>query len=129
MAASTQTATGDGLESAPSRINSLEAIKAWKETLTTKMDLLVIEINVIKQEFDKVRCRISEVEDRVSTVKMQVRALQEKAVDTEGRLRRNNVRIFGLPELVEGTKPVEFAEQLLITVLKLIDMSPTFVVE
>lgn len=50
-------------------------------------------------------------------------------MDTEGCLRRNNVPIIGLPERVKGIKPIEFTEQLLITVLKLRDMAPTFVVE
>lgn len=72
------------------------------------------------------------MEDRVSIVKdivradkdlhalkAQVRALQEKAVDTEGRLRRNNVQIIGLPERVEGTKPTAFSEPLLISALEL----------
>lgn len=74
MAASTQTATGDGLRNPNSSKDILAAIKACKETFTTKMELLATEIIEIKQEFDKVRSRISEVEDRVSTVEDVVRS-------------------------------------------------------
>lgn len=58
-----------------------------------------------------------------------MKALQEKSVDTENRLRRNNIRIIGLPEKTEGNKPAEFAETVLISLLDLPAMPPTFVVE
>lgn len=51
------------------------------------------------------------VEDTVRTdstdlhaLQLQVRALQEKAIYTENRLRRNNVQILGLPECAEGPR-------------------------
>lgn len=53
----------------------------------------------------------------------------EQAIDTENRLRRNNIRILGLPKRAEGNKPSEFAGQCLSTILDLGDLPPTFVVE
>ena len=55
--------------------------------------------------------------------------MQDRAIDTESRLRRNNVRILGLPERVEGDNPITFSEKLLTEVLKLTEVSSTFVVE
>lgn len=62
-------------------------------------------------------------------LQLQVKALQEKSVDTENRLRRNNIRIIGLSERAEGSRPAEFAETFLISLLDLPAMPPTFVVE
>lgn len=38
-------------------------------------------------------------------MQLQVRWLQEWAIDTENHLRLNNIRTLGLPERAEGTKP------------------------
>lgn len=62
-------------------------------------------------------------------MRKQISALQDRATDTESRLRRNNIQIIGLPERMEGDKPVEFSQKLLINVLGFTDMSATFVVK
>lgn len=51
----------------------------------------------------------------LQAVQLQVRALQDCAIDTENRLRCNNIHVLGLPERAEGSKPMEFAENILIT--------------
>lgn len=141
MAANSQAEPGAAV--APTGAEILAAITACKETLTTKIDFLTIDVGLIHQDMDKFRSRIAEVEDRVSTVEdtvradsrevralqLQVKALQERAIDTENHLRRNNIRILGLPERAEGPRPAEFTEQLLSTLFSLGDMPPTFVVE
>ncbi|KAI4905219.1 hypothetical protein NFI96_008937 [Prochilodus magdalenae] len=77
--------------------------------------------------------RITETEQRVSETETwsmeaneallealkQQRALQEKLTDQEGRSRRNNIRIFGLPEDAEGSSMLLFVETLLRTELSL----------
>lgn len=52
----------------------------------------------------------------------------DPAIDTENCLKMN-IHILGLPKRAEWTKPTEFAEQLLITILGLDSVPPTFVVE
>lgn len=77
---------------------------------------------------------VSELEEIVHTdsrdlpalLLIQVKALQEKAIDTENRLRRNNICIRGLPERAESSRPAEFAEQMLTKLLDLNNMPPTF---
>lgn len=49
--------------------------------------------------------------------------------DAENRSRRNNVRILGLPERAEGSKPELFAEQLIREVLSPVALSPCFIIE
>lgn len=60
---------------------------------------------------------------------LPVKALQEIAIDTENRLRRNNIRILRFPEKAEGSRPAEFAETLLTKLFDFTDIPPTFVVE
>lgn len=105
----------------------LAATVASKTSLMAKIDYVAIDVGLIPQDLDKFRARISEVEDRVSgvedlirsdhrdhrTLQLQVRALQERAIDTENRLRRNNIRILGLPKQEEGSRPTVFTEKLL----------------
>ncbi|KAK7117362.1 hypothetical protein R3I94_013542 [Phoxinus phoxinus] len=43
--------------------------------------------------------------------------LQTKLVDLEGRSRRNNIRIVGLPENIEGAHPTAFFSQVLVEVI------------
>ena len=45
--------------------------------------------------------------------------MQEKITDLEGRLRRNNIRIFGLPEDTEGSSATIYLEQFLKAELEL----------
>lgn len=107
------------------------------------MDLIASDVSRIRQDLDGFKTRISEVENRVSTLKdstksdskeiralqLRVRRLQEKAIDTENHPRGNNIRILGLPERAEGTISTEFTEQLLTSVLDLGNVPSTFVVE
>ncbi|KAJ8375565.1 hypothetical protein SKAU_G00061450 [Synaphobranchus kaupii] len=45
------------------------------------------------------------------------RALQDKLTDLEGRSRRNNIRIYGVPESAEGTSMHHYVEDLIKTEL------------
>ena len=70
--------------------------------------------------------RIAEVEEwkmeastALSEMMGQTRRMQEKITDLEGRSRRNNIRIFGLPEDTEGSSAAIYLEQLLKAELEL----------
>lgn len=83
------------------------------------------EVSLIRQDIQKIRerttaaeSRISELEDKLPTLIRDsqsttrlARATDTRAEDFENRLRRNNVRIVGLPEKVEGRDPTQFIEQ------------------
>lgn len=57
------------------------------------------------------------VKDTLTQLLTNQRALQEKVTDLEGRSRRNNIRIYGIPEDAEGTSAVTFIENFIKTEL------------
>lgn len=57
------------------------------------------------------------VKDTLTQLLTNQRALQEKVTDLEGRSRRNNIRIYGVPEDAEGTSAVTFIENFIKTEL------------
>jgi len=81
----------------------------------------------IKEELKKTNRRIGEVKDRVEEAESRLltmeRALrtvlkvqsqqQEKLLDQEGRARRENIRLYNVPEGEEGNSMLDFVEKLL----------------
>lgn len=53
------------------------------------------------------------VKDTLTQLLRNQRSLQEKVSDLEGRSRRNNIRIYGVPEDAEGTSAATFIENLI----------------
>lgn len=68
MAASSQASSIPSVEDSPSGVVILAAIKECKETLTEKIGSMSTDISLIRQDMDKFRSRVSEVEARVSTL-------------------------------------------------------------
>lgn len=62
---------------------------------------------------------LSSLQATVKTLKEEVKHLQTKCEDLEGRSRRNNIRLIGVPEGAETPDPREFTSQLLQDLLKL----------
>ncbi|KAK1896470.1 LINE-1 retrotransposable element ORF1 protein [Dissostichus eleginoides] len=60
-----------------------------------------------------------EVKDALCKSLKQQQMLQDKLTDIEGRSRRNNIRIFGIPEDKEGDSAPKYLHQLLTTELSL----------
>lgn len=63
--------------------------------------------------------RITELEATVSGLSARVKHLDDRCEDLEGRSRRNNIRLVGVPEGLEGPRPTEFVAQLLKETLRL----------
>lgn len=61
--------------------------------------------------------RIQALEDRCAALAESNRKLIAKMSDLEGRSRRNNIRIVGLPECIEGPRPTKFFSELLVELL------------
>ena len=59
------------------------------------------------------------LENKLQILTKQVTSLTEKCEDLEGRSRRNNLRIIGLSEGIEGTRPTDFIADLLEDALQL----------
>lgn len=61
--------------------------------------------------------RLQTLEEKCAALAESNKRLMVKAADLEGRSRRNNIRIIGLPESIEGPRPSKFFADLLVEVL------------
>lgn len=100
------------------QVNSqlLSVITTCNTSLTGKMWRIWMDIGLLQQDMQniiervtKTESRISTLEDnlspfpsRVSAAEKQISSWCQKADNLENRLRRNNVKIVGLPERAEG---------------------------
>ncbi|XP_013856079.1 cingulin-like protein 1 [Austrofundulus limnaeus] len=103
-----------------------ELKKEMKEEITNlrqEMDRRLVEsdreLQAQQRSISEAQTRVAEVEEwktdaneMLTKMAEQTQRMQEKLTDLEGRSRRNNIRIFGLPEDVEGRSTVAFLEQL-----------------
>lgn len=53
---------------------------------------------------------VAPVSDKIAAYEKQMLICQQKADNLENRMRRNNVRIVGMPEMAEGQDPCGFVE-------------------
>lgn len=121
----------------------MAAIALCQTALTNKIEAVQLDVSLIRQDFDKLRARVSDAEQRVRltedtvtehtasicTLQMKVRALEYKVDNAENRNRRNNLHIVGMPEGAEGKNPTVFVEELLRGLLPAAQFSPYFTVE
>uniref|UniRef100_W5N444 L1 transposable element RRM domain-containing protein n=1 Tax=Lepisosteus oculatus TaxID=7918 RepID=W5N444_LEPOC len=78
-----------------------------------------LELSNVNKRLDKAEGRTEEVETRVLRTETVIKkllqrqvTLETKLTDQEGRLRRENIRIYGIPEESEGCCMVTFLENL-----------------
>ncbi|KAJ1119328.1 hypothetical protein NDU88_007514 [Pleurodeles waltl] len=104
--------------------------------------MITTDINIMKDDQAKLSDRLKQTESTVADIllthndnkngiaklQQQTEALQERIEDAEGRLRRNNIRIIGLPEGKEGKDPTRYIETWLQSIAK-DKLSIHFVVE
>lgn len=121
----------------------MEAIHTSNAALTGKMDEIKNDIGLIRHDMQSMRDRMAEVENRISiledavnpmpkqilSVEKQIATWQQKTDDFENRMRRNNLRIVGLPEKAEGFNPGDFIEKWLKNVFSDMEFSSAFAVE
>ena len=102
----------------------LEAIKTTREALEHKIDSVVIDVGLLRADHKKVaekvetnKLLLADIQPKVGdnteniaklTEKMEV--LERKMEDLEGRDRRSNIRVIGLPEGTEDSDMVKFLE-------------------
>ncbi|KAI4808750.1 hypothetical protein KUCAC02_000796 [Chaenocephalus aceratus] len=63
--------------------------------------------------------RVTELEATVSRLTAQAKHVDDWCEDLEGRSRRNNIRLVGISEGLEGPRPTEFITKLLQEILRL----------
>lgn len=119
------------VEGEPSLKDILLAINSCKQSLGElggQMKDIKEELTLVRHELKKTAERVTEAERRISQIeddlhpmKQEVKAWKEKIIkltekfdEMENRLRRDNVRVVGLPEGSEGSDPMAFLERWLI---------------
>lgn len=98
--------------------------KSSFESLTSKLDGLHSTVEGHGQRVSSLEDNATEVDQRLQHLESSCSALQRdneslkvKVADLEGRSRRQTIRIIGLPEQIEGSRPSAFFSQLLVDVL------------
>lgn len=121
----------------------LAAIHSSTTALTGKIEEVRLDVGLLRHDMQNLRERVKETEERISQledgaipVSKSVAELEkvanswtQRADDLENRLRRNNVRILGLPERAEGNDPCAFMETWLKTTLPDAQISTVFAIE
>lgn len=98
----------------------LEEIQDFRKDNNRQLDEIKTELNKTNQRISHAEDRIEETETRLQNVeeimqkiiKIQSQ-LENKQIDQEGRSRRDNIRIYNVPEDAEKNSMVDFVEQLL----------------
>lgn len=88
----------------------LDKIQSMITEQSRRMDSLESHVELQAQ-------RIQVLEERCVALTNSNARLTVKTIDLESRSHRNNIRIIGLPESVEGPRPTSFFADLLVAVL------------
>lgn len=112
----------------------LQEIRGFRQENKAQLDVIKEEITKVNIRLDEAEGRIEKTEERIQNMeeimtemlKLHMK-LEDKLTDLESRSRRENVRIYGVPEEAEKDSPtmVSFVEKLLRDGLKLPRTSPT----
>ncbi|KAJ3594468.1 hypothetical protein NHX12_003775 [Muraenolepis orangiensis] len=98
-------------EGAQESLNNLQATSTAHEARLVEVEKCAAFCDNTATElltkFDKLKCEVTD--------------LQNKCDDLEGQQRRNNIRVLGVPEGVEGPHPTEYMADLLGDLLQLVD--------
>lgn len=88
--------------------------------IETKLDGIQSTVNNHEQRISDVEYGLNDLqrlEAQVIALADDNAKLKAKVLDLEGRSRRCNLRLIGLPESIEGTRPTVFFSNLLVEVL------------
>ncbi|KAJ1159096.1 hypothetical protein NDU88_011766 [Pleurodeles waltl] len=128
-------------EGEPSLKAIMAAISDLKSALEPKLD--TVTEDVLRADFQKISDKIStaesdikvlqtaskKLEEQVKYLTKQTGVLAARQEDQEGRARRNNIRVFGVPEKTEGPSVDLFLEDLIVNILPPKHLSKFFSVE
>lgn len=96
-----------------------DELKKSIESIQNKLDAHGVTLSDLERGATDHSTRISELEANVGSLTTRVAFLDNRCEDMESRMRRNNIRLLGIPEGVEGPRPTEYMAQLLQELLGL----------
>lgn len=115
------------LSEATSLTKVLEEIRDFCKDTKQQLTEIISEITSVNQKLAEAETRIGRVEDRVQNVEQLMSKMikvinqqENKLLDQEGRSRRENIRLYNVPEGSEGTSMVTFVEKLLRDTLEIL---------
>ncbi|KAJ4939396.1 hypothetical protein JOQ06_028845, partial [Pogonophryne albipinna] len=97
-------------------LSSFEALTTTLNGLNSTVAGHGERIGSLEDNSNEVDRRLQHLENACSTLQQDNVLLKTKLADLEGRSRRQNIRIIGLPESLEGPRPTAFFSQLLVDV-------------
>lgn len=89
-------------------------------SIESKLDGLQTTINDNEQRISDLESGLNQLqllESQVTNMADDNARLRARVTDLEGRTRRCNVCLIGIPEVVEGTRPTSFFSKLLVDIL------------
>ncbi|KAJ1130956.1 hypothetical protein NDU88_009300 [Pleurodeles waltl] len=127
----------------PSRAELLAAIQGARVAREGKIEMVAVEMNLLRADLRKVSDKIKVVEGSIvdlqtevgtlckqmARVTSTVGTLEARLEDSQGRYRRKNMRLFGFLERAEGSMVEGFIEQWIRGILQPVGLSKVFVVE
>lgn len=124
----TPVGTGEGLQQQQMH-QILQAIADSKTALQSDIAQVSLNLGLLRADHGKLSDRVKQLEStieeheptwkqtevRMDDINNRLQTLERRAEDAEGRNRRNNIRVVGLPEGIEGTDMVAYLETWLRT--------------
>lgn len=106
--------------------NVLEEIRDFRRDIKEQLTDIKSELTSVNKKIAQAETRIEGVEDRVQNVEQVLAKMikvinhqENKLLDQEGRSRRENIRIYNVPEGAEGSSMLDFVDKLLRDALEL----------
>ena len=82
-----------------------------------------------EKEIAQIHPSVKQLTEQIQDLTARMRQVEGRAEDAEGRSRRNNLRVVGLPEGIEGRDPIQYAETWLKVIASENALTPHFSVE
>ena len=96
--------------------SSFQIVESKLNLIQSTLEHQEERIKSLETAAEDVAQRVTDLEERCSTLQVSNEHLRTKVCDLEGRSRRQNIRVVGLEESVEGTRPSEFFPSFLCEV-------------
>lgn len=97
--------------------SAITPLEAKLDFVQTKVADHGNRISSLEANANEVSDKLEVLEAKCAAIEANYNKLKAKTIDLESRCRRNNIRIVGLPESIEGTQPTAFFSGLLKEVL------------
>lgn len=97
--------------------DTFTTLETWLDKIQTTITDHGQRVDSLESHADLQDQRIKALEERCVALENSNTKLTAKTIDLESRSRRNNIRIIGLPESIEGPRPTTFFADLLAEVL------------